>query len=133
VNSDFYYRRVSLNVRISAYQEQNNVIDSLNRDGVAFARMMCLPNAPANPLMQCKSSTGIAERARACATRDMYCCDGLCENDGCCTRANIEQANTIVRNYTLYDLTAMNVLRKKRQTVMQQYWLRMLPTADSTG
>jgi hypothetical protein len=112
---------------------QKSITDSLNKKGVTFALMMCLPNAPANPLMQCKSPTGIAERARACATRDMYCCDGLCENDECCTRANSERENTIVRNYTLYDLTAMDALRKQRQTVMQQYWLRMLPTADSTG
>ena len=106
---------------------QKRIIDSLNKKGVTFARMMCLPNAPANPFMQCKSTTTITTRAHTCAARDMYCCDGLCETDDCCTRANSERTNTIVHNYTLYDLTAMDALRKQRQTVMQQYWQRMLP------
>jgi hypothetical protein len=123
---DIYYSRVSLNARKNN-STQMTITDGLNKKGVTFARMMCLPNAPANPFMQCRSNETVTRSARACATRDMYCCDGLCENNECCTRANSERANTIVRNYTLYDLTAMDELRKQRQAVMQEHWLRMLP------
>lgn len=121
---DLYYSRVSLNVRMDE-GPQKSITDSFNKKGVTFARLMCLPNAPANPLMQCKSHVVLTEHAGDCATRDMYCCDGLCENDDCCTRARSERTNAIVSNNTLYNLTAMDALRKQRQTVMQKYWLRM--------